>query len=187
MKFKKGDVICFENNGGIVPSIVGNLISFVETIGNIFMGRKPLPIASNRIIHVGLVINERLFLEAIGGGIQVAPIKELRGQNCWLCVLKESMRKQIDDNKFDGFVNRQIGKSYDYKGLFRLLPYLLTGKLFFKPKEDKNLNICAELIGSAFEAAGIIDENVSILTPSDIFEKDWYKERINLSNNLDVI
>lgn len=180
MEFKKGDVLCFEVGYDPMAFIVGNVISLFEKLGSIGKPQlERLPMKPSKIVHTAIVLNEQYYIQAVAHGIELMPLSTLKRMRVWHCVLKPELRLKIYANGklFNTYLEEQIGKPYDWVQLLKFIPYLTTNRLLFKPKEDTTLNVCSELVASAFELVGICDHNSSAITPSDIFKQNWYKER----------
>ena len=72
---------------------------------------------------------------------------------------------QID--KIECFLESQIGKPYDYLGLFRFLPIV---RLFTKTNAETDRWFCSELEATAQQAGGVqlIDKESYKVTPEDV-------------------
>lgn len=176
---KKGDVFCFENDGGFF----GFGINGFQGLDDWYTNEDGLPIDPDRITHVAFAISNTQYVESSLLGVRLMPISKLKGKKVWQCILKPEIRKQILLNPmtFDRFVNEQIGIRYDFAQIgFYALNLLSFG--LYEPKDDARYNVCSELLYRAFSIAGIKgkESNPSIVTPSDVFAEDWYIGREKL-------
>lgn len=180
-KFKKGDAICCVNDSEGFFSFFGlGINAFQEADDFLETKNKSLPINPNQVIHIGFVINDFQYVESSLLGVRIMPLSKLAKKKYWHCVLREDLREKIfqQEQAFDMFVNNEVGKKYDFSQIYKYA--LSIGSLgLWEPKDDGRYNVCSELYHRALKRVGIKGEteNSSIVTPSDIFEEDWYSER----------
>lgn len=182
LDLKIGDVLCLERKDSMF-SPVANTISFFQKIGNIFTKQeKNLPIKASEIIHVGIMISNDYYAEVNAIGVQIKPLSDFK--KGWACLLSDELREKFKfltlKNSYLNFIEERLYDRFDYQHFFALAPYLLTGRKLFKPKKDTRLNVCSEFVAAALEQLGIENKfnNPSRMTPSDIFNEDWYKARL---------
>lgn len=175
MQFRRGDVLVFEKfrkPKNILGSLFGSAISFFQKLDR---NKDP------EMVHTAICLDGSTCLEAaevVKRGIIANYLKQNRPIH--VCRLSfANYRKLVYHKKdVDAFIKKQMGKPYDIKqiGLF-VINILSFG--IYKPKKDRRLNVCSELVGNILQIATVLDENVntSLLTPSNIYNLPIYLER----------
>lgn len=176
MTIKRGDVFCFENDGGFF----GFGINGFQMLDDWYSNEDGLPIDPDKITHVAFAISDTQYVESSLLGVRIMPISKLKDKKVWHCVLKPQLRNRILSHlaDFNNFVNEQVGVRYDFKQI-GLYAFSMLSFGFYEPKNDARYNVCSELLHRAFSIAGIRGKkaNSSAVTPSDVFAEDWYSER----------
>lgn len=148
MEIKTGDIICVHGKGFIAEEIES--------------------ITKSQISHVAIVVdptNNRL-IEAQGmRDVGFCDLDDYKNESTILRC------GQLTDNErytILKYLYRQIGKPYDYAGIFKEFERYIFDKKIKNTEKDTSF-ICSSLIQSAYLSAGIQLTNVDFPSPADIF------------------
>jgi uncharacterized protein YycO len=158
-KFKKGDVIFFDNN---------DFINYIIRWGS-----------KGESGHTGLMIDEYNMAEFIKTGFRVVPISDILKDKKNRIIVgrlsKENREKlKINEKLFDNFILKMIGKKYDYAQLFKIVLAQFFKNI--KLKYNNKSYFCSEFVTEAFIIVNILKDIIpSNITPKYLF--DLFKDK----------
>lgn len=141
-------------------------------------------VTDSEVSHVAIIINKKECVEARGDGRYKSVIKNgllniftEDGIKCYVGIPKIS--PIISDEDYLYWLNKQVGKKYDYFNTLIIQPLrLLFGKVLVGQKQSKadNAWMCSELAGAGIYKYFGIFKNWSRIenTPQSIFELTDY-------------
>lgn len=171
--------------------LTGDVIAFG---GNYFFSKITKLVTRSQVSHVATILIDdnkriRFFESSIGDmypeheGVHLQKISDILpfyNGDVWILRLSEEFRATLDVDKMEKYLYAQLGKDYDYDGLFKsgidFLDHLRLGVTVAKKNTDKFF--CSELVVAGYMAAGGIPSNVNSaeITPSNIVQLNIFQK-----------
>ena len=151
---------------------------------NSFVSKNIANLTGSEVSHVAIIINKKEVIEARGDGKYKSVIKNSLlniftedGIKCYIGIPRIS--PIISDEEYLNWLNKQVGKKYDYFNTLIIQPLrLIFGKVLIGQKQSKadDAWMCSELAGACIYKYFGIFKNWSRRenTPQDLFELSEY-------------
>lgn len=174
-KYAAGDVIAFGASGvfsDTIKLVTQSPVSHVAIVKQVLENGDAVLMESTTLYKGRRGVQENLVSERQA---------EHSGRMWWLPLSKQA-RTYLNYDKLTEFLQKQVGKGYDIRQCIGLpLAHVpLLGR--YVAPEDWRQVFCSELVGGAFEAAGILQEsyNCAGLSPRDICRLRLYANCVQM-------
>ncbi len=146
-----------------LPTIYSTGMSELEkilTAGDVIVieGKTPLVSGGIKLItnsqwsHSSMCIGDNYTIESDWGGVQINHIRKFNRYN--YCVYRHKQATVSDIEEAIEWSKKQIGKRYDFWGMFGIV-FSKLRPIKDNKLDDKNLYWCSELIADAYRIAGL--------------------------------
>lgn len=163
---RTGDVLAFGGKGAVSRAIQVATRSPVSHVGVVVAG------------EADPVVIESTTLDGLQGvaATPLSPRVATYPGRVWWLPLSERTRLHLDVDQLAGFLRSQLGRAYDRRQVLQFAWRCVPLLRHLCQREDLDRLFCSELIAAAFEHAGLLDCNASLVSPVQLCRWRLYRD-----------